>query len=666
MGAGENFRHSLGSLTTTRHRRRRVGGLPVVMTRGKYREYACERSSRGRCRVRGEFREGTRTRSLFESGVERAKLARDMGEPEAKSGRLTKDSNFLFMFLCRTNASNGPRLGRFVSLGKVSTPVNSLSQRFGDEDSNADLVPKNVSGGGCYAERDENRSNVRSSFGDRPWRDDYDRGRDRNSYRRSHEFENRDYGGNWRSSERGYGGGHGRGYGDRGGWRDHDDGFGRSERLSPDREKSWRRREEPELPPKRVEPKEPPVRRSLDVNHTAEGALDKLHIPHGGHEWGQEDDDLDDLAAPAWLMQEAASSPNKRDSSGDIPEPRQSTGYRVVPAPVPRARPVKALSRPKADSPTTGGHFNSAKLPEHLRSLRREPGEEKKLWTPPEPIGGTDKKRASKASPVGRLLPKPKDNVPEPKVRKGRETVKHQNAEADRNFSVRKSVDKSSNASSRRESFDVHVTKTLPTPRTPTSATKAHAVPPPHPPPPLPSNPPPTPPGAPPPVPPGLPPGARPPLPPTPPPPLPPGAPPGQPALSSTPPIEAELKSKLNVTKLEDKPKAKKKAQKKVPSNKKKTKIGAKSESQTVSSRSGSVSENLDEKSGGKKSKPKRKTKNTKSSNAFQNGSSNANSVQTLTSDSKLSQKQGSSKENSEHAGATEHKHSTVQSKTTF
>lgn len=512
---------------------------------------------------------------------------------------------------------------------------------------------------------------MRSSFGDRPWRDDYDRGRDRNSYRRSHEFENRDYGGNWRSSERGYGGGHDRGYGDRGGWRDRDGGFGRSERLSPDREKSWRRREEPELPPKRVEPKEPPVRRSLDVNHTAEGALDKLHIPHGGHEWGQEDDDLDDLAPPAWLMQEAASSPNKRGSPGDIPEPRHSTAYRAVPTPAPRSsRPVKPLSRPKIDSPTSGGHFNSAKLPEHLRSLRREPGEEKKLWTPPEPIGGTDKKRASKASPVGKPLPKPKDNIPEPKVRKGRETAKHQNAEAERNFSVRKSVDKSPNARSRRESFDVHASKTLPTPRTPTSATKAHAVPPPHPPPPLPSNPPPTPPGAPPPVPPGLPPGAKPPLPPTPPPPLPPGAPPGQPPLPSTPPIEAELKSKLNVAKLEEKHEAKKKAQKKVQNNKKKTKSGAKSESQTVSSRSASASENLDEKDGEKKSKAKRKTKNTKSSNASsQNGSSNVtnkNSVQTPQADSKTSQKQSLSKENSEQASATKNDHSTVQSKTTF
>ena len=380
----------------------------------------------------------------------------------------------------------------------------------------------------------------------------------------------------------------GRDYGS-GGWQDRDDhrGFGRQARESPDREKSWRRREEPATATAtRPVATAPVVRRSLDVNHNAEGALDKLHIPHGAHEWGQEDDDFDDLAPPAWLLQDerGASGGDDRRAQHRVPEPRQSSRS-------PPTSRVKALVRPKGD----GGHFNSAKLPDHLKNLKREPGEEKKLWTPPEPVGGAVKKRPEKVhSTPPKAVPKvtPR-SVPEPKTRR---------------------------------SMDISpVSRTPPQPRK-SSASKrqpspsAPHLPPPHP---LQQTPPPAPPGAPPPgasrapppVPPGVPPPATraPPLPPTPPPPLPPGAPPARPPLPAgpppaMPPLDAALKAKLAVSEKSAPAKAAKK-------KKKKSNI----------SRTASSSENLEDAAENKTPPPKAKIVKSKSKGKNSKSSSHDN-----------------------------------------
>ena len=483
----------------------------------------------------------------------------------------------------------GAKFGRFVSIGRVGEPkpaqLPSERREGGDEDRSARPTPGRDEG----RWRDENESidPRRRESGDggaRRYDDGYGRERgygDRDRGFGSASFDggarrSRDddggYGGSWRSADRRMSGERaGRDYGS-GGWQDRDDhrGFGRQARESPDREKSWRRREEPApAPATRPVATAPVVRRSLDVNHNAEGALDKLHIPHGAHEWGQEDDDFDDLAPPAWLLQDerGASGGDDRRAQHRVPEPRQSSRS-------PPTSRVKALVRPKGD----GGHFNSAKLPDHLKNLKREPGEEKKLWTPPEPVGGAVKKRPEKVhSTPPKAVPKvtPR-SVPEPKTRR---------------------------------SMDVSpVSRTPPQPRK-SSASKrqpspsAPHLPPPHP---LQQTPPPTPPGAPPPgasrapppVPPGVPPPATraPPLPPTPPPPLPPGAPPARPPLPAgppppMPPLDAALKVKLAVS---EKPAPAKAAKKK----KKKSNI----------SRTASSSENLEDAAENKTPPPKAKS----------------------------------------------------------
>ena len=160
-------------------------------------------------------------------------------------------------------------------------------------------------------------------------------------------------------------------------WRDRDHGFGRPERTSPDREKSWRRKEEPDLPPVTAPAAQAP-RRSFEVHHIAEGALEKLHITQGEGEWLEDGDDMSRLAPPAWLLQDS-----KHD--GSVPEPRKDNAADSSPR-------VKVIARPKEQKTP----FRSAKLPEHLRNSKREPGEEKKLWTPPKPIGSAAKKSGEK------------------------------------------------------------------------------------------------------------------------------------------------------------------------------------------------------------------------------------------------------------------------------
>ena len=94
--------------------------------------------------------------------------------------------------------------------------------------------------------RDDDRD--RRSFDRRGYGDDYGRGgEDHLDRRRSYDSRGGADVGSWRSERNGYG------------FRDRDDGFPRGGRLSADREKTWRRREEPE-PLKPVEPSPPPPR----------------------------------------------------------------------------------------------------------------------------------------------------------------------------------------------------------------------------------------------------------------------------------------------------------------------------------------------------------------------------------------------------------------------
>ena len=502
---------------------------------------------RASARARGErnrkTREGRNSRNEI-SKKPKSKLENIDGPDERT---LTHGDAFDALSTRRTN-NNTPKLGRFVSIGRVGVPkpVQLPSERFehGGQDPNARLVPKNGTGN-WKDDRDENH---RRDYHHDRYRDDrgsYDGNRERGyGYdgergRRSHDFGGREYGDNWRSSDRGERmSGSGRDLGRS--WRDRDHGFGRPERASPDREKSWRRKEEPDLPPVTAPAAQAP-RRSFEVHHIAEGALEKLHITQGDGEWLEEGDDMSRLAPPAWLMQDA-----KNDRS--IPEPRKDNGAASSPR-------VKVIARPKEHKTP----FSSAKLPEHLRNSKREPGEEKKLWTPPEPIGSAAKKSVEKAhiSPAKTSSKTQAISLPEPRSRK---------------------------------SLDVlPCPKTTPQPRKSSSAKSRPSPPPPNvPPPPLPTSPmpPPVPPGVPigvpirsPPMPPGAPPYTmQPPLPPTPPPPLPPGVPPGvQPPLpAGQPPAAQKVHStngahdKTKIAKMDEsarvKALAKKKKANKVPS----------------------------------------------------------------------------------------------------
>jgi hypothetical protein len=263
------------------------------------------------------------------------------------------------------------------------------------------------------------------------------------------------------------------------------------------------------------------ARRSIEIKHTAEGALDQLHIPHGDHEWGQ-DDELGDLELPSWLAKETGQD-GERSKSRPTPTPKSNISS---PALKQRSSPIKILTRPHDSA-----HHNSAhSTRDHLKELRREPGEEKKLWTPPEPIGGAKKPTTlthhhrDKTSTPPKAIPKVsvRQNhhhpIPEPK----------------------------------------HVVKTPPPKARKPSPSPPR--PPPGAPPPLPSSPhpttshipplPPTPPGAPPPLPPGAPPprppgpppGSSPPRPPLPPPGAPPPLPPG------APPLETAMRAQLHVS----------------------------------------------------------------------------------------------------------------------
>ena len=425
----------------------------------------------------------------------------------------------------------------------VPKPVQLPSERFehGGQDPNARLVPKNGAQN-WNGDRDENQRrdyhhdryrDDRRSYGDdreRGYGYDGDRGR------RSHDFGGRDYGDNWRSSDRGERmSGSGRDLGRS--WRDRDHGFGRPERTSPDREKSWRRKEEPDLPPVTAPAAQAP-RRSFEVHHIAEGALEKLHITQGEGEWLEDGDDMSRLAPPAWLLQDS-----KHD--GSVPEPRKDNAADSSPR-------VKVIARPKEQKTP----FRSAKLPEHLRNSKREPGEEKKLWTPPKPIGSAAKKSGEKThiSPAKTSSKTQAISVPEPRSRKSLDVLPSPKAQ--------------------------------PQPRKSSSAKSRPSPPPPNvPPPPLPTSPmpPPMPPGVPIGVPlrsPAIPPGAppymmQPPLPPTPPPPLPPGVPPGvQPPVPAGPPPkvhstngthDSTKNAKTNES-ARVKPPAKKKKANKVPS----------------------------------------------------------------------------------------------------
>lgn len=417
-------------------------------------------------------------------------------------------------------------MGRFVSLGRVDAGSEGERGRdcWGRGTSDAGGKPSaRYEDARGWDGRDDDRD--RRSFDRRGYGDDYGRGgEDHLDRRRSYDSRGGADVGSWRSERNGYG------------FRDRDDGFPRGGRLSADREKTWRRREEPE-PLKPVEPSPPPrARQSMDVKRTAEGALDKLHIPHGDYEWGQEEDDFGEI--PSWLQQQQDARSSERGTN-QVPAPRKGTS------------PVQP--KPKREM----GHFNSAKLPDHLKQPKRAEGEEKKLWTPPEPIGGV-KKRPEKASitspkatpapkavPVARRSQDEPRAIPEPKLRN--------------NKAEGKTLPKVS-------------PKTPPSPQLPPSAAKGLSLAPPNPPPPSP-HPPPNLSRAQPPIPPGKPP----PLPPMPPPPLPQGMPPGvQPPLPSgkPPPLPPKPHASPDMTKLSisekttpSKNAAKKKKVQKVPSS---------------------------------------------------------------------------------------------------
>lgn len=484
----------------------------------------------------------------------------------------------------RSSSFGGAKLGRFVSLGRVDGSSGARERGWGRgfEDAGANTGARYEEAGRGYDDRD------RRGYGD-------DYGRDRDDHydrRRSYDAQGRGDFGGYRSERSGYG------------FRDRDDGFGRRERASPDRERDWRRREDPEpvvVPQKKAPEPAPRARRSLDVNHNAEGALDKFHIPHGANEWGQEDDDFVDMAPPSWLLQDTGDSSR---ATNRVPAPR-------------RAPAVQPNIEPKTRDT---GHFSSAKLPEHLKHLKREPGEEKKLWTPPEPIGGI-KKRADRAPTTHpKPAPVPKaaslSAIPEPKAKPVSKVLPE--------------------PKTRGKKAEVKVApKTPQAPRTPPSVAKSAPVPPPVPPvPPVPAQPEPSPPRVPPPVPPGKPPHAtQPPLPPTPPPPLPPGAPPGtqpplpagQPPLPPMPPIAKLSISALKKNSNKKKAPPKKNASSGVTSSsetaedaakKPKAKPAPKLKKTSAESSQGNLSSNGASKESEPKSKPKAKSKALSANNA--------------------------------------------------
>ena len=112
------------------------------------------------------------------------------------------------------------------------------------------------------------------------------------------------------------------------------------------------------------------------IQHEVAGAIANLHIPQG--DWG-EDDQMDFSDPPPGGFQTTTRTRGSGNSfdGGESSRTRRSSDQRM-----PEPRNVKILQKPKKKEEKEA-IFSSANLPESLRVLKRQPGEEKKLWTPP-------------------------------------------------------------------------------------------------------------------------------------------------------------------------------------------------------------------------------------------------------------------------------------------
>ena len=109
-----------------------------------------------------------------------------------------------------------------------------------------------------------------------------------------------------------------------------------------------------------------------EIQHEVAGAIANLHIPQG--DWG-EDDQMDFSDPPPGGCQTTKARTRGSGSSmdgGESSDTRRNSNQRI-----PEAKNVKILQKPKKKEEKEV-IFSSANLPESLRVLKRQPGEEKK------------------------------------------------------------------------------------------------------------------------------------------------------------------------------------------------------------------------------------------------------------------------------------------------